>query len=195
MKGSAGIHLSNVGRTHFFSFSSRSLCVLCVSAVQSVCLGSPMSQAMRVMAETAEEQARHRGATARRLVGEMAPYRARILIGFGFIVVGAAAQAAGPLLIGRAIDQAILRADRAALTRIMLLLLAVYARRGAGNARTGLRRSARSGQHVLASLRARLFARFQRLPLGFFDRRPVGDLMSRVHQRCRHAQPAASRRG
>ena len=35
-------------------------------------------QAMRVAAETAEERARHRGATARRLVGELAPYRARI---------------------------------------------------------------------------------------------------------------------
>jgi len=138
-----------------------------------------VAQAMRVMTETAEERARHRGATARRLVGEMAPYRGRILIGFGFIVVGAVAQAAGPLLIGRAIDQAILRGDRPGLTRIMLLLLAVYAV-GTLASRGQVWQVGAIGQHVLASLRARLFDRFQRLPLGFYDRRPVGDLMSRV---------------
>ncbi len=134
---------------------------------------------MRVVAETAEERARHRGATARRLVGEMAPHRGRILIGFGFIVVGAVAQAAGPLLIGRAIDHAILRGDRPGLARIMLVLLAVYAV-GTLASRGQVWQVGAIGQHVLASLRARLFDRFQRLPLGFYDRRPVGDLMSRV---------------
>ncbi len=138
-----------------------------------------MAQVMRVAAETAEERARHRGATARRLVGEVAPYRARILIGFGFIVVGAAAQAAGPFLIGRAIDHAILRGDRPGLTRIMLALLAVYAV-GALASRMQVWQVGAIGQHVLASLRARLFDRFQRLPLDYYDRRPVGDLMSRV---------------
>src|SRR5258705_410597 len=36
------------------------------------------------------------------------------------------------------------------------------------------------GQKVLTELRARLFDQFQHLPLGYFDRRPIGDLMSRV---------------
>ncbi len=138
-----------------------------------------MAQVMRVAAETAEERARNRGATARRLVAEMAPYRARILIGFGFVVLGAVAQAAGPYLIGRAIDQAILRGDRSGLTRIMLALLVVYVV-GALASRGQVWQVGAIGQHVLASLRARLFDRFQRLPLGFYDRRPVGDLMSRV---------------
>jgi ATP-binding cassette, subfamily B, multidrug efflux pump len=138
-----------------------------------------MSQAMRVATETAEERARHRGATARRLIGEVAPYRARIAVGFGFIVIGAAAQAAGPYLIGRAIDHAILRGDRAGLTRIMLTLLAVYVV-GALATRGQVFQVGAIGQQVLASLRARLFDRLQRLPLGYFDRRPVGDLISRV---------------
>jgi ATP-binding cassette, subfamily B, multidrug efflux pump len=138
-----------------------------------------MSQAMRVRTETAEERARHRGATARRLIGEVAPYRARIAVGFGFIVIGAAAQAAGPYLIGRAIDQAILRGDRGGLTRIMLALLAVYVV-GALATRGQVFQVGAIGQQVLASLRARLFDRLQRLPLGYFDRRPVGDLISRV---------------
>jgi ATP-binding cassette subfamily B protein/subfamily B ATP-binding cassette protein MsbA len=36
------------------------------------------------------------------------------------------------------------------------------------------------GQHVMADLRARLFSHLLRLPLGYFDRRPIGDLMSRM---------------
>src|SRR5437588_7646645 len=112
---------------------------------------------MRMVADRAEERARNRGATARRLVGETAPYRARILIGFGFIVVGAAAQAAGPYLIGRAIDHAILRGDRAGLTRLMLALLAVYIV-GALATRGQVFQVGAIGQRVLASLRARLFA-------------------------------------
>ncbi len=150
--------------------------VFCVFAVQSV---SPMSMGMRAIVDTTGEKARNRGATARRLIGEMAPYRARILIGFVFIVIGAVAQALGPLLIGRAIDKAILAGDRANLTWIMLALLATYAI-GALASRGQVWQVGAIGQSVLAGLRVRLFDRLQRLPLGFFDRRPVGDLISRV---------------
>jgi len=138
-----------------------------------------MAMGMRMVADTAEERARNRGATARRLIGEMAPYRARILIGFGFIVVGAVTQAAGPFLIGRAIDHAILRGDRPGLTRIMLALLAIYAV-GALATRGQVWQVGAIGQNILASLRARLFDSLLHLPLGYFDRRPVGDLISRV---------------
>src|SRR4029077_10383800 len=37
-----------------------------------------------------------------------------------------------------------------------------------------------TGQHLLAELRGRLFAQLQAPPLSFFDKRPVGDLMSRL---------------
>jgi len=95
------------------------------------------------------------------------------------VVLGALAQAAGPWLIGRAIDEDILGGDPAGLFRTMLLLLAVYAV-GTLAQRGQIRQVGAIGQSVLASLRARIFERLQHLPLGYFDRRPAGDLMSRV---------------
>jgi ATP-binding cassette subfamily B multidrug efflux pump len=94
-------------------------------------------------------------------------------------VVGALSQAGGPYLIGRAIDRYILRGDVPGLLWTMLILLGVYV---AGTLATlgQIRQVGGVGQRVLASLRERIFDRLLRLPLRYFDRRPVGDLMSRV---------------
>jgi len=129
--------------------------------------------------EGSEDRARNRAATGRRLIGELRPYRRALLVTLLLILLGAAAQAAGPYLIGRAIDQNIRRGDGSGLGRTMLVLLAVY---GAGAlAQRGQTFQVGSiGQRVLAALRARLFAQFQRLPLIYFDRHPLGDLISRV---------------
>ena len=95
------------------------------------------------------------------------------------VIAGAASQAGGPLLIGRAIDSGIRGDDAGSLIRTMLLLLAVYVV-GVVVQRGQTFQVGSIGQRVLASLRARIFDRLQRLPLRFFDRRPAGDLMSRV---------------
>ncbi|MEJ7841472.1 MAG: ABC transporter ATP-binding protein [Rubrobacter sp.] len=95
------------------------------------------------------------------------------------VVLGAVAQAGGPWLIGRAIDRFILEGDAAGLARTMLLLLAVYAL-GTVASRGQVYGVGSVAQRLLASLRARIFDRLQHLPLRFFDRRPIGDLMSRV---------------
>jgi ATP-binding cassette, subfamily B, multidrug efflux pump len=94
-------------------------------------------------------------------------------------VLGAVAQAGGPWLIGRAIDRYILPGDAAGLSRIMLLLLGVYVI-GTVASRGQVYQVGSIGQSLLASMRARIFDRLQHLPLRYFDRRPVGDLMSRV---------------
>ncbi|MBV9453111.1 MAG: hypothetical protein JOZ19_03135 [Rubrobacter sp.] len=65
------------------------------------------------------------------------------------------------------------------LFRTMLLLVRVYAK-GTLAQRGQIRQIGAVGQSVLAVLRARIFERLQHLPLGYFDRRPVGDLMSRA---------------
>ena len=94
-------------------------------------------------------------------------------------MLGAVAQAGGPWLIGRAIDRYILPGDIAGLSRIMLLLLGVYVV-GSIASRGQVYQVGSIGQSLLASMRARIFDRLQHLPLRYFDRRPVGDLMSRV---------------
>jgi ATP-binding cassette subfamily B multidrug efflux pump len=94
-------------------------------------------------------------------------------------VLGAVAQAGGPWLIGRAIDRYILPGDIEGLSRIMLLLFGVYVI-GSIASRGQVYQVGSIGQSLLASMRARIFDRLQHLPLRYFDRRPVGDLMSRV---------------
>ena len=131
------------------------------------------------IARAPREQAENKGTTARRLLGELRPYGRQLLLAFVLIVLGALSQAGGPWLIGRAIDRDILGGDPAGLFRTMLLLLVVY---GVGTfaSRGQIVQVGAVGQSVLASLRERIFERLLRLPLGFFDRRPMGDLMSRV---------------
>lgn len=138
-----------------------------------------MRQPLEAMASMPQERAQERGAVLRRLLGELRPYRLRLAGVLGLVVLSALAQAAGPALIGRTIDRDILGGDRGGLTRAMLLLLAVYLT-GALAMRGQIRLIGGIGQLVLASLRQRLFERLLRVPLTFFDRRPVGDLMSRV---------------
>jgi len=131
------------------------------------------------MARVPQEHAGDRGATTRRLLGELRPYSGKLVLVLGLVVLGAASQAGGPWLIGRAIDRYILRGDVSGLSRIMLVLLGVYVV-GAIASRGQVYQVGSIGQSLLATMRTRIFDRLQHLPLGFFDRRPVGDLMSRV---------------
>ncbi len=131
------------------------------------------------IAGASRERAGDRGATLKRLLSELGPHKGELGLAFVLIVIGAGAQAGGPYLIGRAIDRNILGGDPSGLFRTMVLLLVVYV---AGTlAQSGqIRQVGAVGQRVLASLRARIFDGLQHLPLSYFDRRPVGDVMSRT---------------
>ncbi len=98
---------------------------------------------------------------------------------FVLVVLGGVSQAGGPWLIGRAIDQFILPGDAAGLSRTMLFLLGVYLL-GTFASRGQVYGVGSVAQRLLASMRRRIFDRIQHLPLRYFDRRPIGDLMSRV---------------
>ncbi|MDB5058936.1 MAG: Lipid export ATP-binding/permease protein MsbA [Chloroflexi bacterium] len=124
-------------------------------------------------------KAQARGATARRLIGELGAYRRQLVIILFSVIISAASQAGGPWLIGRAIDLYILRGDQRGLALSMLALFFIYVA-GSLASRVQVYRVGMVGQRLLASLRARLFARLQGLPLTFFNRRPVGELISRV---------------
>ena len=138
-----------------------------------------MRRDLSAIAGIPTERARNRGATARRLIGELKPYPRQLLVVFVLIVFGAAAQAGAPYLIGRAIDLDIVHHDAGGLAQTMLLLLVAFVM-GALATRGQIYRVGVIGQRVLAGLRARLFSQFQHLPLSYFDRHPAGDLMSRV---------------
>lgn len=138
-----------------------------------------MSQVIEQLAGASTERAGDRGAIARRLLAELVPFRKDLAGAFGLIVFNAATQAIGPLLIGLAIDREIGRGDRRGLVIIIALLVVLYVA-GMIATRAQVRQVGGIGQQILASLRQRLFDHFHRLPTRFFDRRPVGDLMSRV---------------
>lgn len=136
-------------------------------------------QSLMIMANQHGERSRNRAATLRRLLNELRPFRRELLLALGMVIVSTLAQAAGPWLISRAIDRHILRHDAPGLARLMGLLFAVYVVGAVAN-RGQIRRVGGIGQRLLASLRRQLFERLERLPLDYFDRHPVGDLMSRV---------------
>ncbi|MDX1660958.1 MAG: ABC transporter ATP-binding protein [Gemmatimonadota bacterium] len=118
-------------------------------------------------------------AIARRLAGFLVPYRTRILAAVGLLVVLAGIEVAQPWLIKIAIDRHVATGDLtglAGIAAIYLTLLLVEAVVGA--ARTWI--TTEVGQRAMHDIRERLFDKLQRLPVGWFDRTPVGRMVTRV---------------
>ncbi len=132
-----------------------------------------------IASQEPDDTARNHGVAVRRLLRELSPFRRQIALATAFTLINTGAQAAAPWLIGYAIDRHVLRGDRSGLGQMMLLLLLVYII-GALAGREQFYRFGMIGQRVLAGLRMHLFDKFQRLPISYFDRHPIGDLMSRV---------------
>lgn len=115
----------------------------------------------------------------RRLAGAARPH-ARVIVGSGLLFpLVAGVELLQPYLLKVAIDDHILRADWPGLTRVVALLaaslLVLYALRVVEAYLMYL-----SGQRVIHDLRAALFSHLLRLEAAFFDRNPVGRLMTRV---------------
>src|SRR5688500_11211392 len=119
------------------------------------------------------------GRLARRLLGYVRPYR-RIVVGaLALLFVSSLLQLVGPLLTRRVIDVAVPAGDVDGVLRLALLfggtLVLQFA---AGYGETIL--TSLLGQRVMRDLRREIFAHLQRLPVAFFDRSPVGRLVTRV---------------
>lgn len=138
-----------------------------------------MMHMLQRVAELPQEHAEHRGAVARRLLGYLIPYWRRLLAILALVVIAAASQALGPLVIGVAIDSAIAQRNGDELNRLMLALLVIFVA-GLAAGRYQFMLMGEVGQQVLAQLRSEIFAALQRMSLRFFDRRPAGELMSRL---------------
>ncbi len=126
-----------------------------------------------------DQRASQQFPTLRRLLQYLRPYRKELPIAFGLVIIGAAAQAMGPLLIGWSIDHLISQKNLGGLMIMLGLLVSVYmvsiqAFRGQ------ILRVGWIMQRLLAQLRQDIFTKIQSLPLSFFDRSEAGDLMSRL---------------
>jgi ATP-binding cassette subfamily B protein len=122
----------------------------------------------------------------RRVLGYVRPYRLQVGLALLGLLFSTLTAAATPLFFKWAIDGALLPKEaRPLVERYGLLLwvsLGFLAVRGlnfaAVYAQTYLINWV--GQHVLFDLRSEIFAKLMRLHLGFFDRNPVGRLMTRI---------------
>ena len=126
-----------------------------------------------------QDQARDRRQVARRLLGELGAYRSQLLATGVWTILGAVAQSASPWLIGRVIDGPIRQRDLTGLFWYAVVLV-VIALIGALATQMQVTRIGIIGQTILKTFRQRLFDHFQRLPLRFYGRQPIGDLVSRV---------------
>ncbi len=73
-----------------------------------------------------EDERINSGALLRRLLRYFTPFRSQLLGVLALLVVSALTQAAGPALIGRAIDVYIAGKDSPGLAQTMILLLGIY---------------------------------------------------------------------
>jgi ATP-binding cassette, subfamily B, multidrug efflux pump len=115
----------------------------------------------------------------RRLVAYLRPYRVQVSAALLLLLAGAALELAGPYLTRVALDRAIPAND----TALLATLVAIYAGAlvlafAAEYLHTLL--GTWLGQTVMYDIRTEVFAHLQRLPLRYFDRNPVGRVMTRV---------------
>jgi ATP-binding cassette, subfamily B, multidrug efflux pump len=115
----------------------------------------------------------------RRLWRVVRPHRRLVYLSMLLFPCIAALELLQPWLVKIAIDRHILAGDWPGLTRVagayLACLLALYGLRVGASYLTQL-----LGQRVMHDLRAALFAHLQRQDAAFFDRSPVGRLMTRV---------------
>ena len=116
---------------------------------------------------------------ARRLVGFLVPYRQQVLFAVVITLGSAGVQLAYPWLTKEAIDLGIRHRDTYQLDRIALAYLsALLIGMALGYLQTQIMQ--RVGQSLMRDLRAKIFRHLQQLPVSYFDRQPVGRLMTRV---------------
>ena len=126
-----------------------------------------------------EEGAAFNRHVVRRMLGYLRPHRGKMLAALALVILTSALSLAVPYLIGRAIDKHIAVGDLPGLTRISLLIAALYLSLAAATAGQTYLLSW-TGQRALASMRDQLFRHLQELPVGYHDTHIIGVTVSRV---------------
>ncbi len=116
---------------------------------------------------------------ARRMWPYLRAWRPHFLVSVLLVLLGTAVQIALPLLLGKAVDLGIKGKNYAMLWHYVLLYATGHFSFFVVSAvRNWLLQY--TGQRVLHDLRNALFAHIQKLPISFFDRTPVGRLVTRI---------------
>ncbi|HTC40233.1 MAG TPA: ABC transporter ATP-binding protein [Candidatus Acidoferrales bacterium] len=124
----------------------------------------------------------------KRLLEYMRPYKWRVIFALALVAVVTPLELAPPALFGKAIDKYLvpgaghhvsLQDARHGLVLISAIWLLVIAFDFLAQY-IQIRIMQRVGQQTMYDMRAEIFGRLQRLPMSYFDRNPVGRLMTRV---------------
>jgi len=119
------------------------------------------------------------GRLARRLAGYVRPYGWLVVWSVVLLAIDGLMQLVGPIMTQRVIDVALPHHDTALVGRLALVFAGSLAIAfGCQYGETML--TSLLGQRVMRDLRRQIFAHVQRLPIVFFDRNPVGRLVTRV---------------
>jgi len=115
----------------------------------------------------------------RRLLAYLRPYWRQVLVALFAILAGAAGQLAQPFLIKTAIDQHIATGRLEGLDRLAILFLVILAGSFVAEYLQTWTMQL-TGQRIMFDLRMAIYRHLQRLDLQYYDRNPVGRLMTRV---------------
>ena len=119
-----------------------------------------------------------RTSVVRNLLSLLAQQRVRATL-IGFLVLAAAAfELAPPLIVRTIVDRHLTVGNAEGVLALALLYLLAVAAMQAATFLYGYL-AATGAQRMLCDLRTRLFAHLQRLPTSYFDRTPLGDVISR----------------
>ena len=119
------------------------------------------------------------GRLMRRLWVFVAPYKRRLLAALVLLFGAAFAELAPPYLVRTAIDGPIAARNPAGMLPIFAVyLLALVVAFGCRYGQTYIMQS--TGQQVMVDIRMRIFSHIQQMSLSFFDRNPVGRLITRL---------------
>ncbi len=115
----------------------------------------------------------------RRLLGYLRPYKPRVALALAAIISASILQLAQPYLMKLAIDRYIAAGDLRGIDRIAAAFLAILA---ASFVLEYLQMWTlqMTGQRIMYDLRMQIYGHLQRIDLQFYDRNPVGRLMTRV---------------
>jgi ATP-binding cassette subfamily B multidrug efflux pump len=151
---------------------------LCVLSI--LCAESEKAPEQRVTAHEEEILGKAYDARLmRRLLKYLRPYWRQVVLAFIAIIAGSAASLAQPYLIKIAIDGYIATGQLEGLDRLAWLYFAILvAAFAAEYLQTWMMQL--TGQRIMYDLRMEIYRHLQRLDLRYYDRNPVGRLMTRV---------------
>lgn len=117
--------------------------------------------------------------TLRRIGGWLSPYRGRVALALALTALACLTNLLVPLLVQGLVDGVVAAARWSALPLYAVGLFGVFAAQ-AGLALANARVIGGVGQGVVRDLRHGLYERLQRLSLAYYDRTPVGSIISRL---------------